>query len=610
MTRKLTELDRRQFLRGAATVGVAAGTATAAALGSNAADAAELVAGDATTALDPNTGEFPEVSTSSFSLSRSTLRRNRAANLRIRLAKQNLLKTPANLQYPTNGDETRYPDKRASFAKGLPHNADGTPDLAAYATLVKAVEEGERNPALFDAIAISDPTLFPFGGRRLLNPQASLAFEVEGRDAQSYVQAPPPAFASRQETAEIAENYWSALLRDVPFSEYPSNAVAIAAARDLTAFGVDFKGPKDAAGVVTPQLLFRGNPPGVRRGPWLSQFFYLPCNLGSNEVNQQIRTLLPLGRGGKEYLTTFASWLQDQRGANPLSPSMVDVRSGGSEVGTLDPVLRYMRTGRDISQWVHNDVLFQGYLQAFLVLASLGAPPDAGNPYIGNLTQVGFATFGGPAIATILCEVTTRAMHATWFQKWQIHRRLRPEAFGGRIEYNRTHPGRFDVHPALNSSSVLPAILAHNERINGSGKGTYLLPQAFPEAAPLNAAYAGGHAAIAGACVTVLKAYFNEEAKISSLTQPVQPTTDGLALVPYTGADAGQLTVGGELDKLAYNVGNGRNIAGVHWLTDASISLALGEQVAISVLREQRATYNERFGGLSLTLFDGTRITV
>ena len=56
MARKLTDLNRRQFLQSTATIGVAAGTATAAAVGSTAADAAELLAGDATTALDPNTG--------------------------------------------------------------------------------------------------------------------------------------------------------------------------------------------------------------------------------------------------------------------------------------------------------------------------------------------------------------------------------------------------------------------------------------------------------------------------------------------------------------------------------------------------------------------------
>jgi hypothetical protein len=91
---------------------------------------------------------------------------------------------------------------------------------------------------------------------------------------------------------------------------------------------------------------------------------------------------------------------------------------------------------------------------------------------------------------------------------------------------------------------------------------------------------------------------------------PVQPTDDGLSLVPYTGSDAGDLTVGGELNKIAANVALGRNTAGVHWRSDATESLKLGEQIAIGILKEQRACYNEVFNGFSLTKFDGTSITV
>lgn len=70
------------------------------------------------------------------------------------------------------------------------------------------------------------------------------------------------------------------------------------------------------------------------------------------------------------------------------------------------------------------------------------------------------------------------------------------------------------------------------------------------------------------------------------------------------------LTVGGELNKLASNVATGRNIAGVHWRSDAVESMKLGEAVAIALLRDQRETYNETFGGFEFTRFDGTRIIV
>ena len=117
-------------------------------------------------------------------------------------------------------------------------------------------------------------------------------------------------------------------------------------------------------------------------------------------------------------------------------------------------------------------------------------------------------------------------------------------------------------------------------------------------------AYGAGHATVAGACVTILKAWFDESYVIPN---PMQATPDGLALVPYAAAS---LTVGGELNKLAANVAIGRNIAGVHWRSDATESLKLGEAIAISILRDHRLCYNEDFGGFTLTKFDGTTVTV
>lgn len=505
--------------------------------------------------------------------------------------------TPPNLQHPTNADESLYPNKAASYSKGLPHNNDGTVVASAYASLVQALNSGR--PSDFNAIPLG-------GNRRLTSPQAGLAFDMEGQDAHALLQPPAPAFASREQAAEIAENYWMALLRDVPFSDYSSHPTAGVAAADLTSFGADFKGPKNGGGAVTRQLLFRGLTPGDRVGPYISQYFYLPCFFGSNQIDQKIVTAAPFSNqinnggpgGGRDYLTTFSDWLSSQRGFNPPTGDI------------FDPTRRYMRMGRDISQWVHIDVLFQGYFQAFLVLASLGAPFDDGNPYVGNPTQDGFATFGGPHIATLLCEVSTRALKAVWFQKWFVHRKLRPEAFAGRVERNRTNPGSFNIHPSLNGSTVLPAVQQHNAQLNGAGNGTYLLPMAFPEGCPTHPAYGAGHATVAGACVTILKAWFKESTPIASLTTPMESSADGTALLPYADADAGQMTVGGELNKIASNVAVGRDIAGVHWRSDATESLKLGEQVAIGILKDQRACYNEDFDGFSLTKFDGTTVTV
>lgn len=114
---------------------------------------------------------------------------------------------------------------------------------------------------------------------------------------------------------------------------------------------------------------------------------------------------------------------------------------------------------------------------------------------------------------------------------------------------------------------------------------------------------------MAGACVTMLKAFFDGSAIIKN---PVVPDpTNPAALIPYV-APAGEppLTVEGELNKLASNISQGRNIAGVHWRTDATEANKLGEKITISMLGDMRGLYNEPFYGFSLTRFDGTTITV
>ena len=104
----------------------------------------------------------------------------------------------------------------------------------------------------------------------------------------------------------------------------------------------------------------------------------------------------------------------------------------------------------------------------------------------------------------------------------------------------------------------------------------------------------------------MLKAFFDEDTVIQEPVQ-VDPNNPG-RLIPYTGGDV--LTVGGELNKIVSNIGQGRNIAGVHWRTDTTEATYLGEQVAISMLEDMAATYSEPFGGFKLTKFNGEQITV
>jgi hypothetical protein len=102
----------------------------------------------------------------------------------------------------------------------------------------------------------------------------------------------------------------------------------------------------------------------------------------------------------------------------------------------------------------------------------------------------------------------------------------------------------------------------------------------------------------------MLKALFNESFVIPN---PVVASDDGLTLVPYSGPP---LTVGGELNKLASNVSLGRLAGGVHWRTDGTEGLKLGEAVALSILRDVATLYHEEFPGFTLTRFDGRPVTI
>ena len=479
--------------------------------------------------------------------------------------------------HPDNGDEALYPNKIANYSKGLPHNSLGEVQLGAYATLIQALSSGR--PADFEAIQLGSNA--PSRQRKLVDPQAGLAFDLEGTDSHQFLIPPAPAFGSPQAAGEMVELYWMALARDVPFTEYATNRTTRAAAAELSRLP-DFRGPK-TGGVVTPDILFSGFTAGDLVGPYISQFLWKPAEFGVEEITQKFRSL----RADTDFLTQYSDWLASQNGVMP------------EQTVQFERVRHFIQTGRDLAAYVHIDVLFQAYFNACLIMFGLGVPFNAGNPYNRSATQDGFGTFGAPHAITILSEVATRALKAVWYQKWFVHRRLRPEEFGGRVHNRLTGAASYPLHPSVLNSRAAQEVFHQF--------GSYLLPQAFPEGCPLHPSYGAGHATVAGACVTILKAFFNESFVIP---EPVIPGPDGHTLRPYTGPGADRLTVGGELNKLAANVALGRDFAGIHWRADYTESVKLGEAVAISILRDQRACYNEAFSGFTFTKFDGTTITI
>ena len=470
-------------------------------------------------------------------------RRARALQLRITTAHQQL-RDPFPQPQP-NGDEDRYANDvlgLANFTKALPHNRLGEVDPGAYRALLRALRSGRSE----------DFTRIPLGGRvKLANPEGAFAFELQGPDPWQRPLKAPPSIASEAFAGEMTECYWLALARDIPYTRYGQEPITAAAIQDLRRFAVaDYQG-LDAA------TLFRSDLPGVTTGPYISQFLLQPYPLGSTPTEQRYRTTVP----GSDHLTSYPAWLAAQNG----QPTGTTAR--------YDPTPRFLRNGRDLGEWSHRDFSYQGPLVAALILLDYVARygPQvlaATNPYRDHPTQTGAVTFGAPDILDRVARSANAAMKAAWYHKWLVHRRLRPEETGGRIHHHLTGAATYPLHPKLTDSPVLDRLYSKN--------GSYLCPQAYPEGCPTHPAYPGATATIGGAGVRVLKAMFNPNFVIP---EPVVPTDDGLSLQPWKGEP---LTVGGELNKLAFNMAFGRDTAGVHFRRDEIEGITLGEDVYVA----------------------------
>lgn len=428
---------------------------------------------------------------------------------------------------------------------------------------------------------------------------------------------------------------------------------------------------------VTHKTIFRGSAFGDNVGPFISQFLLrgmtVRCNRsrdirhlpeegviphGTVTLLQRQQTVLPY----IDFLRDVASWRCVEQGSD--DPTGTDP----FECGEDNKDGRFIRNLRDLSNWVHVDYLYQHFLNAALIM--LTEPPlempgtltvqrrtldsfnaampmrpfalDPGLPYSPGKpdarNQTGFVTFGPIHVLTLLAEVVTRALKASWFHKWYVHRRNRPEEFGGLVHFQKPYfnnaAGTFNAGGPYTCLDVLTFTSPVLDLINGrnqindalpggqtvAGGNTYLLPQIFPEGSPTHPAYPSGHATAVGACVTVLKALFDESRIMTDPTNatPTDPSKlpaafiaadDGLSLRAATGGE-GQtvLTVEGELNKMASNIAVGRDAAGVHWRSDMTEGMKLGEAVAAQLLLEQAFTFHEEHEFSFNTLFSNKRV--
>ncbi|MEC3918410.1 hypothetical protein [Nocardia sp. CDC160] len=360
-----------------------------------------------------------------------------------------------------NGDEARYADKSGTYTKGVLQEGIGLVDLAAYDSFIRALSSG--NPSDFEKIVL--------GGPRTLNgPQGGLSFSLSSADVSQFAVPPAPALASEAYATELVELYWASLLRDVAVTDYKSNPTAVKAAAELSSMRA-YAGPRDSSGSVTPELLFRGTFAGETVGPYLSQFLVQPTALGSLPITQRYVT----NKAGKDFALSPAEYQQVQNG-QPTGQSLTPL---------AQPL--YLHDGRGLAAYTHDDVLYQAYFVAYLVLNTINnggpVPLNPGNPYRGSKTQNGFASFGQPDIAATLATVADLALKAVWYQKWWVHLRHRPESGGAIVHLLRTGQGgsiQGHVSDTVVDSQAVAASFAANN--------SFLLSQAFPEGSPTHPA--------------------------------------------------------------------------------------------------------------------------
>ena len=588
-------------------------------------------------------------------------RKEEAYRLRVEAAE--LARCRLHPQHHANPDEHRYASAKyaMSFTKGLGHcpKTGLVVDAKHFEAFRKAINEAMIDPFTLNVPVASmeeDQTR-----RKWEAPTAGVVYDLQGPDAQAVTMAPAPELGSAELAYEMAEVYELALLRDVPLTGFcetnPNedvtksisrlNNLAYKPAKQTCGSGRPRK--TNADGKITEQTAFRGSSPGVDIGPYLSQFMLIGTvdqpnkskvadgriTYGALTIDQRVPVAKKVN-----YMTDFDTWLKVQNG--------VDTQKDCCLFENGDR--RFISTPRDLATYVHYDALYEAYLNACLILLGMKAPAD---PAFNNLSgggrlfvnrpgkepltyerqAGGFALYGGPHILTLVTEVATRALKAVRYQKFNNHLRLRPEALAARIEKSDAIESAFPSigKPFTGLAKVIEKTVEEIRKANSTG--TALLPMAFQEGSPMHPSYGAGHATVAGACVTVLKAFFDTSAVFAKsnssgeLTFKYYEKGDKPAI--FTPNVAGEevedqplgtklidrggeifLTLEGELNKLAANISIGRNMAGVHYFSDYYDSLRMGEAIAIGLLEEQALCYPTDPFILTLPTFDGEEIRI
>ena len=448
-----------------------------------------------------------------------------------------------------NGDIEKFCDYAGNFSKSLPHDKKGFVDKKEYKKLLD-----------FCKGDISKLNEIKLGAeRKLMNPSCIYGIDLMGIPKESFWIPASPSISSKAGAADLIEIYAMALARDIPFHQWKCSETIQWIIKALNKLS-EFRGPKKC-GKVTLDTLFRGETKGDLIGPFVSQFLYQTVPFGVQKCEQKVFAYVE----GKDYLICYKDCKSMQNGYNP------------KEKNEQYHYSRYITTLRDGASYIHNDYPGQAGLMGAQILLGLGVPITCQHK---DVNEHYFIELAHCDIFDLIHKASKLAMAAAWHHKW-TQLKLRPEAYGLLVhEAKENGCNPYKLSKELLNSSILDKVKAK--------WGSYCLPQAYSEGSPTHPSYPSGHATWAGAVVTILKAFFDNDYEIEAF----EPSCDGSYLVPL----GYKVKVGDELDKLASNLGTFRNVGGIHYRSDM-LGIYLGEAVAIELLEEavQRYAFPVKF---------------
>jgi hypothetical protein len=429
----------------------------------------------------------------------------------------------------------------------------------------------------------------------------------------------PPIIGSQLNKIDIFEIYFMSWVRDLPFFLYDKPNFlsdklnkAVLYLNQLNGSNQEFKTnlyyPQFP---VTPNNIFRGRAPGDIIGPYVSQFLFYDAYVNYNTSlpsNNYFKGFMPkIADNSKRhfmYNSPDADYVVNGLGRGPfgvqeaeylkITNGQPNLLSKPTNFQPFTTKQRHVLTGRDLAAVVHADYPCELPLKALEILLSYKAKGKAG---VFNDSNIGkgittFVQFSGPEVHNSIGQIAKEALRVVCFFKYHWMR-LRPEELAAKINYqSKDAKSSSDLKNFFNDALV-NEILGEIKMANNNE--SLHMPVVYPEGCPLHPSYPAGHAVIGAACNSYIKAMYDDSALFSSILPPVEVQADISNKIDFANLEtklvnlpkevADKMTIGGELDKLTSNIAFGRNIAGIHYRSDAEYSFMLGELIAANFIQ-------------------------